>query len=325
MNTAIQNRLFRGRTDHGALIAFGASILIIIAATLLIPNFGSARQYEAMLVTMLFFLIATFGQHLVILSGSGGIDLSVGMTVSVGGMAIASFTHGLNAPLIWAIPATLLITSGIGLFNAIGIVHLRIPPFIMTLATSTISFGVALGLTLGRSQPPVAPALENFVSGSVFGVKIPLILLVLFIIFGVLFEHYTSFGRRLYAVGNSARAATLAGLNTKQVLYSVYTISGLCAGLTGILLAGYSSSATLTMGEPYLLATIAAVVVGGCRIEGGRGTFFGALAGVFFLSIVATLISVLGLSAGLRTIIEGGVILGALILQTIRSANNTDS
>src|SRR5690625_3010448 len=106
MNTVTQSQLFRGRTDQGALIAFGASIVIIVLATLLIPSFGSIRQYEAMLVTMLFFLVATFGQHLVILSGSGGIDLSVGMTVGVGGMAIASFTHGLNGPLYWAIPTT---------------------------------------------------------------------------------------------------------------------------------------------------------------------------------------------------------------------------
>lgn len=325
MNTAFGSQVFRGRTDQGALIAFSASLLIIVVATLLIPSFGSLRQYEAMLVTMLFLLVATFGQHLVILSGSGGIDLSVGMTISVSGMAIASFTHGLNGPLYWAIPLTLLITSGIGLINAIGIVHFRIPAFIMTLATSTISFGVVLGLTLGRSQPPVAPALEDFVLGSAFGVKIPLLLLVVFIIFGVALEHYTAFGRRLYAVGNSARAAALAGINTRRILYTVYVASGLCAGIAGILLTGYSSSATLTMGEPYLLTTIAAVVVGGCRIEGGRGTFFGALSGVLFLSIVATLISVLGLSAGWRTVIEGTVILGALILQTIRSINSADS
>jgi ribose transport system permease protein len=297
------------------------ALLVLLAATLMMlvmkglnPNFGSVQQIAAILTTSIFLVVASYGQGLVILLG--GIDLSIGVVMSIAGMMIAGLTNGSNEALTWALPVTLVSCVAIGLLNGLGVAFLKIPPFIMTLAVGTAFFGVALGITAGSSQRTVAPALQVLMSGQIGGIPIPIVLIGCFLVAGSLLQSRTTEGRKLYAIGSSLAAARVVGLPIEALTIAAYGISGLCAGIAGLLLAGYSSSATLDMGDPFLMPTIAAVVIGGACVTGGRGLYFGTFAGAIFLSALSTIITVLSLSQGWRNIIQGGIIIIALIVQS---------
>jgi ribose transport system permease protein len=298
------------------LIVLGATVLLILGMKIVNPAFGSPGQIVAILVTAIFLIVASFGQGLVILLG--GIDLSLGVVIGIGGMMIAGLTRGSDDNLPMAIPATLLCCAGIGMVNGIGIAIANLPPFIMTLASGISFFGVALGLTAGSSQQPVAPALQTFMNASVMGIPCPIVFIAFFVLAAWLFQNRTAEGRKLYAIGSSPLAARIVGLPIAGLTIAVYTIAGLCAGITGVLLAGYSSSATLDMGDALLMPSIAAVVIGGARVTGGTGLYLGTFAGALFLSALSTVITALSLSQGFRDLIQGGIILIALLLQSGR-------
>src|SRR6266481_3487731 len=297
-----------------AVLVLLSAVVMMLTMKLVNPTFGSIEQLAAILTTSIFLVIASYGQGLVILLG--GIDLSIGVVMSIAGMMIAGLTNGSNEALTWALPVTLISCTAIGLLNGLGVAFLKIPPFIMTLANGTAFFGVALGITAGSSQRTVAPALQVLMSAQVGGIPVPILLIGWFLVAGSVLQSRTTEGRKIYAIGSSLAAARVAGLPIEALTIAAYGVSGLCAAIAGLLLAGYSSSATLDMGDPFLMPTIAAVVIGGACVTGGRGLYFGTFAGAIFLSVLSTIITVLGLSQGWRNIIQGGIIIIALILQS---------
>jgi ribose transport system permease protein len=317
VETAIGRRRGLSPEMLPALGVLACTALLIVAIKLVSPGTVLLAQVSAILVSAIFLAVAAFGQGLTILLG--GIDLSIGVVMGLGGMMISGLTNGSNDALVWAIPATLACCAGIGLVNGIGIALGGIPPFIMTLASGTTFFGVGLGMTAGAAQAPVAPALATLMSARWLGVPWSIWLLLGFAVVAIAFQNGSVTGRRLYALGSSPGAARVIGLPIAGLTMAAYAISGLCAGLAGVLLAGYSSAATLTMGDAFLLPTIAAVVIGGARVTGGRGIYLGTLAGALFLSTLETMITVLSLSQGLRDLIQGGIIITALIAQNRRS------
>jgi ribose transport system permease protein len=298
------------------LVVLACVALLLVAMKALNPESDFLSQVTAVLVTSIFLMVASFGQGLTILLG--GIDLSIGVVMGISGMMIAGLTSGSNDALIYAVPATLACCAAIGAINGIGIALCNVPPFIMTLSSATAFFGVGLGLTAGSSQQPVAPALQLLMSGRWLGVPYPVFLILAFLLTAMGLQNGTAEGRKLYAIGSSPGAARVLGLPIGALTIVVYGISGLCAGIAGLLLAGYSSSATLDMGDAYLMPTVAAVVIGGSRVTGGKGLYLGTFAGALFLSTLATIITVLSLSQGLRDIIQGTIIVVALLLQSSR-------
>ena len=206
-----------------------------------------------------------------------------------------------------------------GLVNGLGVALLNIPPFIMTFAMGTTFFGVALGLTAGSFKRRWLRQFKTVNEWTTDGhPRYRILLIACFLIVGSLLQGRTAEGRKLYALGSSMAAARVVGLPIEVLTVAAYGISGLCGGLAGILLAGYSSGATLDMGDPLLMPTIAAVVIGGARVSGGKGVYLGTFAGAIFLSTLTTIITTLSLSQGWRNIIQGGVIIVALILQRKR-------
>lgn len=307
----IRARSAEFRTALQVLAATAALILITKAFN---PSFGSPAQLGVILSTSVFLVIVSFGQGLTILLG--GIDLSVGLLMAVSGLIVMLATNGANGPLWWAVPVALMVSALVGALNGAGIAYLKLPPFIMTLATSTMVFGAGLGFTAGKPQGTVAPALQAVVNGRVAGLPNLVLVIALFVVVAVTLQGRTAFGRRLYALGSNPVAARLSGLRVGPLTVATYAISGLCAGLAGVLLAGYSGSATVDMGNAYLLPSIAAVVVGGASVAGGRGLYFGTFAGALLLNTLSTSISALGLSQGWRSILEGLVIATALLVQS---------
>ena len=287
-------------------------VLLLLGARLVSPSLGSWAQVETVLVLGFFLVVLSFGQGLVILSG--GLDLSLPATISLGGILATSWIGSDNPAAWYLLPAVLVVCGLVGLIAALGIILLRVPPFIMTMAMSIIVASALLGYTKGSPRGAAPDAAVILMKGHLFGLPVPVVVLIGFVALGWLFQSRSIFGRYIYAVGTSVEAARIAGVPVIAIQILPYVLSAMCAGFVGIALVGYSNGATLRMGDDYLLPSIAAVVIGGSSILGGRGTYLGTVGGAILLTTLGTIISALGLEFGLRTIIEGSIVLIALLL-----------
>jgi ribose transport system permease protein len=294
------------------LAIFILTAVIILGSRVVSPAFGGWDQAKAILTLSVFVIVVGFGQGLVILLG--GLDLSVASVMTVGGVLTFRWIGADVTALAWGVPLILLIGALIGTANGIGITLLRVPPFIMTLAAGIIVYSGCLGFTQGTPRGQASPALSALFTHAVGGVPLILCVVLVLIVLAALLQSATPFGRRLYAVGTSPAAAFIAGLPVRALTVSAYAISGACACLAGILMVGYASGAALTMGQDYLLPSVAAVVIGGSSILGGRGNFLGTVGGAILLTTLSTIIAALGVAQGWRTVIYGVVILVALLL-----------
>jgi ribose transport system permease protein len=288
-----------------------AALVLVLAVTLYVYGGLDLRYLNSLLVLSCFLSILSLGQGSVILTG--GLDLSVPWTIGLCGILLAGITNGANLPALWAVPLVLAIGAVIGLFNGAGVVLLGLPPIVITLATNGILQGFALVYSNGTPAGFAPSALRWLMTGSLLGPTPVIWLLVLFVIGGTLLLGRTAFGRRIYAVGNSARVAYLSGVNVGRTLIGAYVLSGLCAALVGILLAGFNGQASLGMGDEYLLPSIAVVVVGGALITGGRGHYLGMIGGVLLLTALQTLLAGTTLPHAVRDIIFGLVVLSAVL------------
>ena len=245
------------------------------------------------------------GQTLVMLTG--GVDLSVATTATTGAFVISRFgTHGSAE----AIAIALAVGLGIGLVNVIVIALFRVNALIMTLGISTIT----LGLLTVQAQKQFTALVPNFVvtlGSERFLTYVPYDLLVwgpvaVVIILGL---RYSGIGRMIYAVGDNPVASRLAGVRNWQVLLVVYALCGMLAAASGILLVGFNNAADLGIGSPFLLPSVAAVVIGGTSIFGGLGGYAGTILGALILTVLDSLLTILNASQALRQIIYGLIVL----------------
>jgi ribose transport system permease protein len=297
--------------DLTALALFAITALLIVASAWISPNLGSWSQTRAILVLSTFVLVIGFGQQTVILTG--GLDLSVSAVMTLGAVLLFSCIGGSSMALIWGVPLVLLITGLIGAVSGACIALLRIPSFIMTLAIGIILGSAMLGATGGAPRGTVSPVLIGLFAREWFGAPPIVYLMICFTLLASFLQRRTAFGRMVHAIGTSRDAAYIAGLPVKRVTVLCYTVSGGSAGFAGILMVGFSEGATLNSGDDVLVPSIAAVVIGGTSILGGRGTYVGTVAGALLLTTISTMISALGIAAGWRTVIYGSVILFALL------------
>lgn len=301
-----------GETLRFALPSYAALILVIVVTQLALGNAVFNWTYwNSLAVLSSFLAIMALGQGTVILTG--GLDLSVPWTIGFCGILLAGLVQGSDAALVYALPTVLAVAALIGLINGLGIVWLGLSPIVVTLATNGMLQGAALIYSGGTPAGFSSPLLRWFMTAKVLGVTPVVYFMVLFVVFAVIFLSRTSFGRRVYGIGNSLRAAQLSGIAVGRTLVGVYVLSAVCAGLVGILLTGFSGQASLGMGDDYLLPSIAVVVVGGALITGGRGHYLGMLGGALLLTALQTLLAGTTLPYATRAIIYGVVVLGAVI------------
>lgn len=294
------------------LAVFAMSVILILASRAISPAFGGWSEARAVLVLSSFVMAIGFGQGLVILLG--GLDLSVASVMTFGGVLTFSWIGASASALVWGLPLVLLITALVGAVNGVGVTFLRVPPFIMTLAVGIIVYSVCLGFTQGTPSGQASPLLSALYTQRLLGVPLIVSLMPVAALLGQLVQSRTPFGRKLHAIGTSEAAAYIAGLGVRRLTIATYAISGACSGLAGIMMVGYAGGATLTMGQPYLLPSIAAVVVGGTSILGGRGSYLGTVGGAILLTTISTIIGALEMQEGWRIVIYGAVILLALLL-----------
>jgi ribose transport system permease protein len=275
------------------------------------PGFQSLDNIWSVATAGSFIAVAAAGQGLVVLTG--GIDLSVPWVMTLGGILVTAWTDGANGALIWAFPAVLVVGALIGAANGIGVTKLGMAPVIVTIAMNSIAQGIVLVYTKGTPKGSAPPVLTDVMNNKVAGVPIIVLVLLVFAAVVALGMTRTAPGKRTYAVGNSELVARLSGVRVPAVLIGVYAISGVCSVLAGMLLAGFSSQSFLGMGDQYLLPSIAAVVIGGASILGGRGHYAGSLGGALFLALLTAVLAAVSVSEATREIIFGVVILLAVI------------
>ena len=289
-----------------------AGLLVLVALTLSFNQDIAAGEYfSSMLVLASFLAVLALGQGAVVLSG--GLDLSVPFTVTLAGVVLTGITNGSDTSAIWAIPTVLLMGAVIGTLNGVGIAFLRITPLIMTLAMNGILQGTALVYTNGAPTGFAPPALRWLMTGRLFGFTPVVFALVGFVAVAVFLIHSTVFGRRLFAVGSNPIAAEFSGVPVKGVLVATYALSGACSALVGVMLSGFTGQAFNDMGDPYLLTSIAVVVVGGTLMTGGRGHYAGMFGGALMLTALSTLLSGSILPPAARSIVYGAVVLAAVV------------
>ncbi|MDQ2803441.1 MAG: ABC transporter permease [Pseudomonadota bacterium] len=309
-------------SEHAADIRYAAPayvcfVLVLIGTAVRFSGLGWGYA-DSLLVLASFLVVLALGQGTVILSG--GLDLSLPWTIGLCGILLAGLAQGRTEAVTWVVPLTLAVGALIGCCNGIGVVLFGLPPIVMTLAMNGVLQGIALIYSNGTPAGFAPPQLRWLMTTRVAGVTPELWLLLLFVVAAVLLLTRTGFGRRVYAIGNSLRSARLSGVDVARTLVLVYMLSGLCAAIVAVLLDGFSGQASLGMGDPYLLPSIAVVVVGGTLITGGRGSYLGMVGGVLLLTAVQTLLAGTTLPDATREIIFGLVVLGAVLALRDRRA-----
>jgi ribose transport system permease protein len=283
------------RLDKATVIAFGCSILLIAIGAIAEPNFISSDYLLQQLQTASFLGIIATGVMLVILLGH--IDLSIPWVISIGGMMATAATgmFGEAVGPVIAIPFGITCGAAIGLVNGLGVAYLRAPSMIFTLGMNAVAQGLMVFHTGGFApQDKGLPIMRELATGRLIpDVPNPLLIWLAVGAATVFMLTRTSLGRRIYAIGNKERAVYLSGVDTRRVLLICFAISGACAAAGGILLAGWANRSYQAMGDPYLLPTIAAIVLGGTNVLGGRGSYIGTVAGVILITLLQSILSVL--------------------------------
>jgi ribose transport system permease protein len=302
------------RVDPAVATAFGCIVLLLLLGSLYSSSFLSPDYLLQQLKVASFLGVIATGMMLVILLGQ--IDLSVPWVVAVGGMMSTAATGWGSAGEALAIPFGILCGVALGLVNGFGVAYLRLPSMIITLAVNAVAQGLMVVHTGGFSPQDSSSAAMRFIATGHTLLGIPNALVVWTAIGGatVFLLTRTTFGRAIYGIGNRERAAYLSGVRTQRVVLVTFAIAGGLSAFGGILLAGYASKAAQAMGDAYLLPSIAAVVLGGASILGGRGKYIGTVAGVVLITLLQSILSVIQMEEAGRQIIYGVVIIAMLLL-----------
>ena len=311
---ASKKRLFNKTwlIEQKSLIAL---ILLIVVVSLLSPNFFTMGNILNILRQTSVNAIIAVGMTLVILTA--GIDLSVGSILALCG-AFAATLIGLEVPVVWAVPIALIAGAALGAFSGVIIAKGKVQAFIATLVGMTLLRGVTMVYTDGRpistGFTDVADAFSFIGTGYVFGVPVPVWLMVIVFASAWYLLNHTRFGRYIYAVGGSESATRLSGINVDRVKIGVYAICGLLAALAGLIVTARLSSAQPTAGMGYELDAIAAVVLGGTSLAGGKGRIMGTLIGALIIGFLNNALNLLDVSSYYQMIAKAVVILLAVLV-----------
>jgi ribose transport system permease protein len=294
--------------DTPWLWSVSGALLVGVATSLALGVGIAGNMLSAASAFVVFSVLVGLGQMLVVTSGPGNIDLSIPATIALSGVVAMRVMGGQDSAIPLGIATVVGIGVGIGLFNYLLIRLLRIPPIIATLSSSFVLQSVAISLGRGSAAPP--PGLENFALSRVGGVSsLAFVALVVTLLTGVVLFRLVQ-GRSLSAVGQNARAASLAGVRVEWVRCATYVACAVLVALCALLLSAFSGGATLDMGADYMLLSVAVVVIGGTQVSGGRASPTGVWGAACFLFLINALLNASGTGAGLRAIVYGALIIG---------------
>lgn len=291
--------------------SFLGALLIWLATILFTGGVGAGGMLTAALSLAVFMVIVGIGQMFVITLGPGNVDLSLPANIGLASAVAMKTMDGQDSMIVVGLLAALACGAAIGAANYLLIWALRIPPIIATLSASFIiqSIDISYGRGL-QIKPP--PGFADFTNVQVLGIPVLAIVTVLFTLGAGIALHRMVYGRSVLAIGQNIRAAWLAGVNVGRIRFLTYALSGMLGGLNGALLAGYFRGANVDIGNEYLLSSIAVVVIGGTSVAGGKANVPGIWGAALFLVLLLTMLNTFGVSAGLRLLFTGLIIVGVI-------------
>lgn len=303
----------KARANEVGLLA--AAIALFVVMTYIAPNFSTTDNLLNILRDSAFVGIIAWGMTLVIVGGE--IDISVGAAAAFASVLLAKLNSSVGVPLVPAILVTLVVGTGFGLFAGYLRAEFEVPSFITTLALFISLRGAAQVMSDAVPVPIPNQSFQNLGAGSVLGFPVPaIIMLVLFAVFSFVARR-TVFGRQVYAIGGNADAARLSGTPVVRVRTILMGITGLLAALTGVLIASRLGSGNSGAANGTEFDVIAAVVVGGTALSGGRGSMVGTLLGVLFIAMLVNGLVLLGVNPFTQDVVRGGVVLLAVLVNVL--------
>jgi len=309
--TAITSRISPQNRPIVIALAF-VVVIVLVGTAYTLTTQGNAPMLSPnyllqQLQTGAFLGICAAGMMMVILLGH--IDLSIPWTLTAAAMMATTVGGDM------AIPTGIAVGVAVGLFNGLGVSVLRVPSMIFTLGVDSVMRGLMVAHTGGFAPQTEATPLMRFLSSSkLLGIPVAIFVWAAVSVVITVILTRTGFGRSIYATGSREGAAFLSGIRTRAVIIGAFVCSGVCAAIAGVLLAGYSTQAYQGMGNAFLLPSIAAVVLGGTHILGGRGRYLGTLVGVVLIVFLNSVLSIMQMPEAVRQIIYGSVIIGMLLV-----------
>jgi ribose transport system permease protein len=298
--------------SYGIVIAF---ILICAAMTVLSPVFLTVTNVRNVIRQSSIFGIMAVGMTFVILTG--GIDLSVGSILAVAGAISAGMLKG-GAGLLPVVILALLIGIGCGLANGVIITIGRIAPFVVTLGMMSIARSLTLIYTKGYPISGFTGSFRFIGGGEILSIPFPIIVFLVTVVVAWLILTQTRLGRYTYAIGGNEETVKLSGINADFYKTIVYVISGITAAMSALILTSRLNSAEPVAGQGYELDVIAAVVIGGTSLSGGRGSVWGTLIGALLIGVINNGMNLLGISPYFQLLVKGLIIIGAVLLDRLR-------
>lgn len=311
---------WRDRAGQGLqqFLAFGTLLALVLFFSVASPNFFTISNLTSILLATAVIGILAVGTTFVIITG--GIDLSIGTGMTLCAVVTGLLLTDMGLPLIVGVLGGIAFGALVGLVNGFNVTVLGLPPFIATLAMMMIAEGLAL--VLSGVRPIYLSGIEGF-QQIALGQLIPsvpnavLILFILAIVLGVVLNK-TVLGRMTYAIGSNEEATRLSGINTRRWLLGIYALAGACTGLAGVVMASRLSSAQPQLGMGYELQAIAAVIIGGTSLLGGRGTIVGTLIGALIMSVLINGLRIMAVQSEWQTVVVGIVVLVAVFADNLR-------
>ncbi len=301
---------------YGIFLAF---LLICIILAILSPVFLRWNNILNVIRQSSIYGVMAVGMTFVILSG--GIDLSVGSVLALSGIiAAGAATAGVG--LFGIVALGLLVGVLCGLFNGLMITLGKITPFVITLGMMSIARGLTLIYSGGRPISGFEGAFRFIGGGSVLGIPFPIVILAVTVLIGWLVLTQTRLGRYTYAIGGNEETVKLSGINSNFYKTMVYVISGLTSAMSALILTSRLNSGGPNVGQAYELDVIAAVVIGGTSLSGGRGSVWGTLVGALMISVINNGMNLLGINPFFQLVVKGVIIIGAVFLDRLRDQAN---
>jgi ribose/xylose/arabinose/galactoside ABC-type transport system permease subunit len=299
----------RGRSIFGPPGVYAALGILLLVAVVFEPTVVSRRGLALLLNQNAAIGLLAVGQTFVMLTG--GIDLSVGSVVAITNWVAVGLLAGSDARNAPAILLCLALGLAVGFVNGFGVAKLSVPPFVMTLGMLFAVKAAGLMYTNAILTGNPSPFLIRTAGAKFGGFPVPFLVLLVTVVIAALALKLTTFGRRVYAVGANAPAARLAGVRVDQILIATYMISGFTAALGGLIWTGYIQTGSNSAGLNFELQSIAAAVIGGTALVGGRCNPIATLAGVLFLGLLFNLLVVLDVAEAVRFVLQGSAIIAA--------------
>lgn len=295
-------------------------IALLILGQTVTSGFLSINNISSILMTTAILTMASIGQAAVVISGDSGLDMSVGAVMSMTALFGPMILVGSGSvSVLIMIPAVLFMGGCVGLLNGIGVQVIKIVPLVMTLIMSNVVNGFSIMITNGQPSVSVSKELQTISNVFVGPIRyLTAIVIVLLFILEIGFLRKSRYGRSLFLVGDNYNAAKLCGINSQKIVIGAYVFSGAMAGLAGLMLVGYAGTAQMNMASSYTMLSVAAVVIGGTKLTGGKGTFVGGALGALVLILITNILQALNMAAGLRSLIQG-IILIAILMTNSRA------